>query len=138
MTLGRRRFVGIAVTGLAGACASLVTTPVRPVHGKIRVSLDDLPGLAGPRGSARLRLPETGRTIYILALPAGGFAAVSPICKHQGCTVEIQPDRLSCPCHGSQYGRDGRVLRGPTQAPLDRFPVSLATDRTLIIDLGTP
>jgi Rieske Fe-S protein len=43
--------------------------------------------------------------------------------------------RLVCPCHGSMYGRDGRVLRGPTQAPLDRFPVEGSPDGILTIHL---
>lgn len=137
MTLDRRMFLGIALSGLAGACASLVTTLVQPVAGKIRLSLVEFPSLAQPNGFARLRVPNTGQMIYVLALEDGSFAAVSPICKHQGCTVEIEHDRLSCPCHGSQYSREGRVLRGPTLAPLDRYATSVVGDDTLIIELRT-
>lgn len=135
MTVDRRTFLGLALSGFAGACASLVTTPVTPVDGTIRLVLAHFPTLTQPNGFARLRAPDA-RMIYVLALADGSYAAVSPICKHQGCTVEIEHDRLSCPCHGSQYSREGRVLRGPTQAPLDRYATSIAGG-TLIIDLRT-
>ncbi len=135
MSIHRRTFVGAALAGL-GACASLVTTEVRPVGGRIRLALRDHPDLARPTGSARLRVPGSDLTLYVLALADGSLAALSPICKHQGCTVDIEPDRLACPCHGSLYGRDGRVLRGPTQAPLDRFPTTVTPDGMLLIDIG--
>ena len=134
MRLVRREFVGLAASGVFGAaCASLVTTPVRPDAGKIRLTVRDHPNLDQPGGSLKIRPEGTSETLYVLALDDGTFAVVSPICKHQGCTVGIEGPRLVCPCHGSMYARDGGVLRGPTQAPLDRYTARFA-DGVLIID----
>ncbi len=130
----RRRFVQLAATGVLGACASMLVTPVTPVDGRVRLPLRNYPELNRPGGALRLRPDGTDQTFYVLALDDGTFAAVSPICKHQGCTVDIARDRLECPCHGSMYSREGSVLRGPTQAPLDRFPTSV-TDGVLTVDL---
>lgn len=44
-----------------------------------------------------------------------GLHAVSAVCTHMGCIVEWNSGDLiwDCPCHGSQYSKDGKVLRGP-------------------------
>lgn len=136
---GRREFVrGLAAALLAGAagtgCASVVAARVRPVDGRVRLTPADHPGLDGPGGFVRLE-PEGFETrVYLLATD-GGYVALSPICTHLGCTVEIQGARLECPCHGSTYDREGRVLRGPAERALRSFPVRTRPDGTLEIDL---
>lgn len=130
----RRQFVA-AAAGLLGACASLVTTPVTPVAGRVTLTLRHFPALSEAGGFLKIRPTDSGRLIYVLALDGGRFAAVSPVCKHRGCIVDVAGERLECPCHGSMYGRDGRVLRGPTQAPLDRYPTEVR-DGVLTIMLG--
>ena len=53
----------------------------------------------------------------------GGFSAVSLICTHLGCTVTVTEDALSCPCHGSRFDRQGKVLSGPADRALVRMKV---------------
>lgn len=113
----------------------MVTTTVAPVEGHVRLQVRNHPTLDRPGGSLRIRPAGSDMLLYVLALDEGGYAVVSPVCKHLGCTVGVQPTRLLCPCHGSMYGRDGRVLRGPTLAPLDRFAAELSTDGVLTINL---
>jgi len=89
----------------------------------VRLTFADHPDLARPRGSVRI-LPTGERDpVYVLALGDNRFAAVSPICTHRGCTVELRDEHLVCPCHGSTYDRSGAVLRGPAEQPLRHFRV---------------
>ena len=125
--IDRRRFL---VTCAAGACAfattgcaSLATHQVTAVNGVIRLSLADHPDLARPRGSVRVQPTGERDPLYVLALGDNRFAAVSPVCTHRGCTVELQDEHLVCPCHGSTYDRNGTVLRGPAEQPLRRYRV---------------
>ena len=60
--------------------------------------------------------------IYVLALGNRRFAALSPICTHLGCTVEIEQSRLVCPCHGSTYDREGKVAAWPGRAGARELP----------------
>lgn len=49
---------------------------------------------------------------------------INGVCTHLGCVVPWNPaeNKFICPCHGSQYNDQGRVVRGP--APLvSKFPL---------------
>ncbi len=50
----------------------------------------------------------------------GTLHAVSARCTHMGCIVSWNPAENSwdCPCHGSRFAPDGRVLQGPAVDPL--------------------
>jgi menaquinol-cytochrome c reductase iron-sulfur subunit len=82
------------------------------------------------------------------------FHAVSAVCTHLGCTVRAealsQPEtrevggaplrlthRFACPCHGSKYTGDGKVVSGPAPRPLAWYPLSVSTDDgQLVVDLA--
>lgn len=57
--------------------------------------------------------------------PGGRLYAVSPICTHLKCLVHWNPVETSwdCPCHGSRFAPDGRVLAGPALQPLADKPL---------------
>jgi glycine/D-amino acid oxidase-like deaminating enzyme/nitrite reductase/ring-hydroxylating ferredoxin subunit len=57
-----------------------------------------------------------------------GLRAVSARCSHQGCLVgfDAAVQTWSCPCHGSRFDTEGRVIQGPAVADLD--PVELPDD----------
>jgi glycine/D-amino acid oxidase-like deaminating enzyme/nitrite reductase/ring-hydroxylating ferredoxin subunit len=67
-----------------------------------------------------------GQKVAAFRAEDGSVRAVSAICKHIGCTVDWNDAERSwdCPCHGSRYDTDGRVICGPTTEALT--PVSLA------------
>jgi cytochrome b6-f complex iron-sulfur subunit len=137
--LDRRRFVTacacLLAGGLVSACASLAARPVPVTDGRVRLALAEHPELAGPEGALKVLPHGATNPVYVLRAEDGDFVALSPICTHQGCTVDIQGPRLVCPCHGSTYDRGGRVLRGPAERALSRYTVSL-TDGVLVIDVG--
>ena len=55
----------------------------------------------------------------------GAVHALSPICTHVGCEVKWNNAERSwdCPCHGTRYSYDGRVMTGPAVKNLAKVNV---------------
>ena len=136
--MDRREFVAVcAVSGvgvLLGGCVALVTHPVPMSGGRVRLSPAAYPELLKPDGAIKILPVGYDEPVYVLAVPPADFSAISPICTHRGCTVDVHGARLVCPCHGSTYDRGGRVLRGPAQRALTSYPVRREGDH-LVIEL---
>lgn len=128
--MDRREFVGACALSLVapmlGACASLASIPVAMEGNRIRLRMSEHPALAQPGGSIRILPTGAKDPLYVLALPSSEFAVLSPICTHRGCTVDVKGASLVCPCHGSTYDREGRVLKGPAERSLERYSARMA------------
>ncbi len=72
------------------------------------------------------------------------IVALSPICKHLGCTVNWagdaeHPDQFFCPCHEGRYEKNGKNVPGtPPLGPLDVFEVRESADGLLEIGMAVP
>lgn len=81
-----------------------------------RGSVDDL--RPGEGGLVRVR----GRKAAVYRGDDGVLHAHSPVCRHLFCLVDWNPAERSwdCPCHGSRYAADGRVIQGPATKDLKK------------------
>lgn len=63
-----------------------------------------------------------GDTVAAFRDDDGTIHAVSAVCTHLGCRVSFNAAERSwdCPCHGSRFGTDGRVIEGPAVDDLAR------------------
>lgn len=57
--------------------------------------------------------------------------AFGPACPHLGCAYhwDKSRDEFLCPCHGSRFSIDGKVLTGPSARPLDRYEIQVEGTR---------
>jgi menaquinol-cytochrome c reductase iron-sulfur subunit len=64
---------------------------------------------------------------WVVRTSDGHVAAFSPWCTHLGCAYHWDEQRHAfvCPCHGSIFASDGRVLTGPAPRPLDQYEVKV-------------
>ncbi len=64
------------------------------------------------------------RKVWVVKHSAMSVTVFSPICVHLGCHYNWNPQtqHFECPCHGSVYALDGKVLGGPAPRPLDTLP----------------
>lgn len=63
-----------------------------------------------PEGTARNF--DTGSVRGFIVNRGGEIAALSGVCTHLGCLLQLNAAarRLDCPCHNAAFGLDGRVL----------------------------
>jgi Rieske Fe-S protein len=70
--------------------------------------------------------------IYLRSLDDENYISLLTRCSHKGCEVIPYYDRLSCPCHGSEYSYTGEVISPPAQNPLMKFNVTTDRDNIYI------
>jgi cytochrome b6-f complex iron-sulfur subunit len=147
--LGRRQFMNLL---LLGAGATTVGGMLYPV---IRYFV---PPSSGGAGSGTIAKDEIGNNVvassfldshgpnarelvqglkgdptYLVVTESGSLAgyAINSVCTHLGCVVpwNASENKFICPCHGSQYNAQGKVVRGPA-------PLSLALAHTDVTETG--
>ena len=123
----RRKFLkGIVLVGAWSVLLwkFLVPGQVSPKKPLLEVKKSEIP----PRGAlvyrnSRVAVIRREEEIYALSL----------VCTHLGCTVNVTPNDLVCPCHGSVFDREGMVLKGPSNKPLERLEVREQGDSLVVL-----
>lgn len=70
---------------------------------------------------------EPELTAWISKGQDGQIFALSPVCKHLGCTINWNSqgnNEYFCPCHAARYSQDGKSL-AVAPAPLDEYAVDI-------------
>lgn len=75
-----------------------------------------------------------GPVLVVRTASANNLVAVNPTCTHAGCTVEWlgSSKKFSCPCHGAEFGSDGKVLKGPATKPLKTYEAKIEGNSVLV------
>lgn len=145
--VSRRQFLSYTLTGVGGFMAAGMLMPM------VRFAID--PVLKAKEGGDFIATPlkvkditvepqrvdftyeqvdawytsEVTETAWVYKDEQDNIVALSPVCKHLGCTVawatdKEHPDQFFCPCHFGRYTKDGTNVKGtPPLAPLDVYPI---------------
>ena len=72
--------------------------------------------------------------VWALRREANEVTVYSPICTHLGCGFrwDGEEKKFKCPCHGSMFDTEGKVVGGPAPRPLDRLPVRIENGRLMV------
>ena len=91
------------------------------------VKLADNPAIATVGGNVKVT-----DDVMLIRMDESKFIAVSTICRHKGCTVELEGDKFVCPCHGSEYTVQGKVTQGPSKDNLKTFETMFDSEKGII------
>jgi cytochrome b6-f complex iron-sulfur subunit len=147
--LGRRQFMNLLVVGAASATALGALYPIvkyfiPPSSGGTgggTIAKDALGNdviasefiAAHKPGDRALAQGLKGDPTYIVIKEDGMLAnyGLNAVCTHLGCVVpwNASENKFICPCHGSQYNNEGKVVRGPA-------PLSLALAHADVTESG--
>ena len=77
------------------------------------------------------------KTAWVVKTPDNKVLAFGPQCTHLACAYhwEMSQNRFVCPCHGSEFSIDGKVLMGPAARPLDQYQTKIENNRLQIGEL---
>jgi Rieske Fe-S protein len=110
----RSALVSLILSLAGGAALWRFLTPrgVGGAQGALAVAVADVPE------SGALVLPQHQLAVV---RERGAFFAVDLVCTHLACTVQATEQGFACPCHGSRFTSEGRVLSGPAPEALRRL-----------------
>jgi cytochrome b6-f complex iron-sulfur subunit len=142
--VSRRRFCAGACQAVSGATLATVfagcggggDSPTSPsdravdlavVAGRFSGSIVqvDVAGTALAASGGAVLVQSVAGVFLLARTDESTYSAIDAICSHESCTVTgSDGNAYVCPCHGSRYDRNGRVLQGPATAALRRFPTT--------------
>lgn len=118
--LSRREFLSRGSLAVAGAAALAAgcgdgqfgPTALAPTTTAVSVKVATLPALATV--GQLVKLPANVGLVALKRTGAATFAAISTVCTHQGCEIDITGTTFQCPCHNSRFDNDGHVTGQPS------------------------
>ena len=91
-----------------------------------------------PSDFASTGLHKVGSTTILIGRDNGGLYAMTSLCTHQLCNLNIKGVIMSggihCNCHGAEYDNNGTATKGPAVNPLKHYKLSLECDGNLWVD----
>jgi cytochrome b6-f complex iron-sulfur subunit len=83
------------------------------------IKLSDYPDLASVGGYTMI----TSKVI-VIRVSSSNFIALNITCTHKHCEVDYDGSSFTCPCHGSEYSKYGKVTNGPATKNLKSYKVT--------------
>ena len=136
--MNRRDFIGwVGVGGVASflpvaiaACSSQNSSPEAPQEWQKVGTSQELDA----KGELLNESSPVGSVLVVGTSKGENLNAVNPTCTHKGCTVawKAGEEKFACPCHGSEFGINGEVKKGPAAKPLLTYQVKIEGDSVLV------
>ena len=126
--LSRRAFITRGSLAMAGAAALVAgcgdgqfgPETLGTTTGTVTFKVASLPGLANI--GQLVKIPPQLGLIAVKRTSATTFSAVSTVCTHQGCEIDLVGAGFQCPCHNAGYDADGKVTQQPTAGSATNLP----------------
>jgi len=132
----RRRAVGlvgasavgaVALSACGGKAAEDAASPTGPSSPTDVAAASDVPVGSG------ITVNQDGVQAVVAQPTEGTFTAYSPVCPHQGCSVNPAKKQFVCPCHNSVFDMaTGNVTGGPASTGLTAYPVKVEGGRVIV------
>lgn len=133
--MSRRQFIKACALTSLGVLVGCRSNPP-----KVQYTLNEsheIPINRGDFDEARyvvIEHPSSRYPIGVFQLSDNDFVASLMECTHQSCELSVKGGIYICPCHGSRFGADGRVIKGPAENNLKTYSLR-TTENQLFIKL---
>ena len=123
--------IGVATVATGGAVYKyLIPVVTYGTPKKFKIPKTDLPDVGD-------ELVFTEQKVVLRRRRENEVAAISLVCTHLGCTVNVVETGFQCPCHGSQYDIKGTVVGGPAPKSLAWLDIKTLPGGYIEINTGS-
>jgi nitrite reductase/ring-hydroxylating ferredoxin subunit len=115
-----------------GALLTLPSLAAGAAGSKVAIPLAKLETLKSVGGSITTKVKD--KLLLLVRDSATSVRAFNPVCTHRQCVVAFNAGdkKIKCPCHGSQFDLDGRVVHGPASRPPETYPAELVNEQVIV------
>ena len=127
-TCGKFSMASILGVTFLQSCQMIMRVPHTYSENKIAVKKADCKDM-------KVVIIETSKLpapIYLNLKDADNYIALLMLCTHRQCDVVVSGNILHCPCHGSEFSNEGKVLESPATEDLKQFKVSIDNENIYI------
>lgn len=129
--------VAVPVAGMSFlSCTGLYYAQATRSGDRITIPLSEFVEMKDGESTARpfVLVQTAGMAFPICVFGTGAtdYAAVLLRCTHQQCTLDVEGEVYTCPCHGSAFSKTGQVLNGPAERDLETFTTSTHAESIVI------
>lgn len=95
---------------------------------KLAIQTSDYIELKLIGGFQKISMPKG--EVWLTRVSSNEMKAFSSYCTHAGYGIDyIKPDNIfHCPCHGSKFNTEGKVINGPASSPLNQYNCKFVKD----------
>ena len=120
--VSRRSFLtALSTAGISLAGGAIAFTQLKFMKPTVDYGIDKIFRVGSPSNFKEGTILALEKEKVVILKTENGFAAISLICTHLGCTVRPSGAGYECPCHGSQFDEQGSNTGGPAPKPLDWY-----------------
>jgi len=134
--MDRRKFMKVGTSSLAVAGVGACVFGFRYLSPNVLYEPSPVISLGKPEhysvGSVTL---DARNGVFLVRVPEG-FYALNAVCTHLGCLTVFKAEtgEIACPCHGSNFRKDGSVIGGPAPKALAWLKTWISDDGNLMVD----
>jgi menaquinol-cytochrome c reductase iron-sulfur subunit len=151
LSVTRRKFMKLASGSIVIVSSVLLGIPflgsiINPGLRKITSSFSKVGDLKNIQNEQPVNIPfltsskdayldETEmHNVWIVKNSNENITVFSPICPHLGCAYNWNSSdhHFECPCHGSVFDINGKLLSGPAPRNLDTLPIKIKDDMIFV------
>ncbi len=130
--------IGIPLSfGLLHSCSGIYYATVKEEGQKITVAKKEFIPERKIKSTKRefvlIENKKYGFPICLYKITEDHYVASLLKCTHRGCELNVGGGIYTCPCHGSQFTREGTVLQGPAEQKLTTYTIKTDDENIYIL-----
>lgn len=128
-------FVALPLLEALGGCSTITQISASPTDGTVVVPMSAFGTAPDLKPIVLVNVAGVKHPIAVVRSDNEPAIALYVVCTHKHCSLDVEQNGFSCPCHGSTFDMTGAVTNGPAKQPLKALTCTTTAD-AYVITLG--